>query len=105
MREGDLFFSNGYILADGGGGSEFYYRISVKEDGIVCEDIAWITDDKPMRYFIMDNEVTEQEYEAWIEENCKEIINFEHYEKEVIPMRSNDCPPGTPITFLPYNKR
>ncbi len=83
-REAEYFFTSGYIRADRSGGAEAYYKIQVEEDSIVCKDIAVRTGDWPFRYYLNENEVTDQEYESWVQENCKEEITFEHYE-ETIP--------------------
>ena len=82
-RQAQRMFTNGYILSSDGGGYECYYQIRVDKMGeFICEDLAIRTDDIPQRYLIHGDEVTEQEYETWIKENCKEGIKFEHYEEE-----------------------
>ena len=80
VREGETFFTNGYILGDAGGGAETYYKIRVEGNKIVRDNIAMRTDDYPFKYFLNGKEVDEQEYETWIKENCKEEVIFEHYD-------------------------
>lgn len=85
-RQAQRMFTNGYILSSDGGGYESYYKIEIGGTGeLVYEDLAIRTDDIPQRYIICGNEVTKQEYDTWVKENCKEGIKFEHYEKEKIP--------------------
>lgn len=80
-RQAQQIYSSGYILNYDGGGNESYYRIKLENEELIAEDFAIITCDNTPIYILQGEEVTKQEYDAWVEENCKEEVTFEHYEK------------------------
>ena len=77
-RQAQRIYTNGIIRSYDGGGNESYYRIRRDNEELITEDLATVTGDNQLHYTIHGKEVTEQEFDTWVKENCKEGIIFNH---------------------------
>ncbi len=76
-RQAVGMFSNGIILSEGGIGEARYYRVKVVDGKWVEEELASSDYDYPEEKFTIGGEtVSRNEFEAWVEENCKVSVFY-----------------------------
>ena len=73
-RQCQEIYSNGLILCSGGGW-DGYFRLRESGNGFVEEEVESRHSDGP-HFLIEGKEVSMEEYDKWVDDNCRETIDF-----------------------------